>query len=105
MLSKTILQEVAFSSNDVHLIVDKSKGKKQRNIFNQYLQTNIETILNIGMKFRINHEQSHNNHGLQAIDLFCSGFSKKYAYNDTGWYDVFKHKIAKEIVFNHSIHK
>jgi len=108
LLSKIILQQVDFSlgsSKSVHLIVDRSKGKKQRDIFNQYLQTNIESILDIGTQFSIGHEESHNNAGLQAVDLFCAGFSRKYAYDDKSWYDLFKDKIRVEILFNVNEHK
>jgi len=109
LLSKIILQTVDFSNNhknkSVQLIVDKSKGKKERVIFNQYIKTNIENILDIGIQFRINHEKSHNSAGLQAVDLFCAGFSRKYSYNDTCWYDLFKDKIRKEILFDGNQHK
>ena len=64
LLSKIILQQVNFSLGDadksVHLIVDRSKGKKQRDIFNQYLKANIELMLDMGTQFSIGHEESHN---------------------------------------------
>lgn len=109
LLSKIILQQVNFSlgnaDKSVHLIVDRSKGKKQRDIFNQYLKANIELMLDMGTQFNIGHEESHNNAGLQATDLFCAGFSRKYAYGDKSWYDLFKDKICVEILFNINEHK
>ena len=109
LLSKVILAQVDFSlhSNDgsVCLIVDASKGKKQRIVFNQYLKSNIELLLDIGIKFSINHEKSHNNAGLQAVDLFCAGFSRKYSYSDLSWYNLFKDKIRKEVLFDVKRHK
>lgn len=109
LLSKIILQHVDFSLHNngaaVHLIVDSSKGKKQRAVFNQYLKMNIETLLDIGVRFRIGHEKSHNNAGLQAVDLFCAGFSRKYSYGDVEWYNLFKDKICKEILFDLQKHR
>jgi hypothetical protein len=102
-LSSIILQQVNFSekNNDpIYLIVDRSKEKKERMLFNQYLRTSVEFLSKSGKAFRIEHEQSHNSSGLQAADLFCAGFSRKYAYHDTEWYDLFKHKINVEILLN-----
>jgi hypothetical protein len=109
LLSKVILEQVSFpikkGDHSVQLIVDSSKGKKQRAIFNQYLKTNIELLLDIGVQFSINHEKSHNNAGLQAVDLFCAGFSRKYSYNDIKWYSLFKDRIRKEVLFDYKKHK
>lgn len=103
LLSKIILQQVDFSFHQngyVYLVADSSKGKEQRAVFNQYLKTNIEQALNLEINLRIEHKKSHDSAGLQAVDLFCAGFSRKYSYRDVSWYNLFKNRICKEMLFD-----
>jgi hypothetical protein len=44
----------------------------------------------------IEHETSHCNTGLQAVDLFCWGIFRKYALSDVKWYNVFQKQIIWE---------
>lgn len=36
--------------------------------------------------------------GLQAVDLFCWGIFRKYERGETTWYDVFRERIAGEVI-------
>ncbi len=98
-LSHTILKVVDFSqaNNTVHLVVDLCKAQKERKIFNQHLIHNLENELPTETKLDIKHENSQNNFGLQAADLFCSGIARKYQFNDTEWYECFADRIKEEI--------
>jgi Protein of unknown function (DUF3800) len=99
LLSREIMERVDFSSlNDhVQLIVDKCKGKHERSIFDYFLKTNLESKLPINVSLNILHELSHNNVGLQAVDIFCHGIVRKHALSDISWYSEFSNKIVEEI--------
>lgn len=98
-LSREIIERLDFSAlNDhVHLIVDKCKSKHERSQFDYFLKTNLESKLPLNVSLNILHELSHNNAGLQAIDLFCHGISRKHTLGDTEWYASFADKITEEI--------
>jgi len=99
LLSREIIERVDFSAlNDhVQLIVDKCKGKRERVIFDCFLKTNLESKLPLNVSLNIVHELSHNNAGLQAVDLFCHGIVRKHAQNDISWYSEFSDKIIEEV--------
>jgi hypothetical protein len=44
------------------------------------------------------HLHSWERKGLQAVDLFCWGMFRKYERGDTTWYDVFRERIAGEVI-------
>lgn len=99
LLSREILERLDFSAltGNVHLIVDKCKGKHERAVFDYYLKATLETKLPFNVSLTILHELSHNNAGLQAVDLFCHGIVRKHALNDVSWYSEFSNKIIDEI--------
>lgn len=99
LLSREIMERIDFSGlNDhVQLIVDKCKGKHERAAFDYFLKTNLESKLPINVSLNILHELSHNNAGLQAVDLFCHGIVRKHAQGDISWYSEFADKIIEEV--------
>jgi 6-pyruvoyl-tetrahydropterin synthase len=99
LLSREIIERVDFSilNDHVQLIVDKCKGKRERAIFDYFLKTNLESKLPINVSLNIVHELSHNNAGLQAVDLFCHGIVRKHAQSDISWYSEFSGKIIEEV--------
>ena len=99
LLAREIIERVNFSilTEDIYLIVDKSKGGHERAIFDYYLKTHLEPKLPINISLRIFHEISHTNAGLQAVDLFCHGIVRKHSLNDHSWYSIFSEKIIEEI--------
>jgi hypothetical protein len=102
MLSHAILERIDFNNvkQDISLVVDLCKVPKERKIFNQYLTTNLEAKLPLGIELNIYHKSSHNNAGLQAVDLFCGGIARKYMLSDTSWYDHFSDKIVEEVFYD-----
>lgn len=102
ILANKVLERINFSivdNNKIRLIVDRCKSSKERIIFDQYLQYNLEALLPINVPLVITHELSHRSSGLQAVDLFSSGFFKKYVANDTKWHNVFKNRVIWEGVY------
>lgn len=99
LLSREIMERVDFSflDNNVQLIVDKCKGRHERSVFDYFLKTNLESKLPFNVSLNILHELSHNNAGLQSVDLFCHGIVRKHALSDVSWYSEFSDKIIEEI--------
>lgn len=99
-LAREILQHVNFSLSNhrITLVVDKSKGAKKREEFDTYLFSHLESLLPLNVSLYINHDRSHLNRGIQAVDLFCWGIFRKYEHNDLEWYNVFADKIKLELI-------
>ena len=97
-LARFLLQKVDLSSpgNAVTLVIDKSKNKDEIADFNTYVANQLEALLPLEVPLNIYHERSHENAGLQAVDLFCWGIFRKYERNDHEWYRVFRSKITYE---------
>jgi len=100
VLANHLLKEVDFSSaSTINLFVDQSKNRDGINEFDDMLRVTMDTILPLNVPFSIRHIQSHESHGIQAVDLFCWGFYRKYAYCDEEWYEIFQDKIVYEQLF------
>lgn len=101
ILSKNILDGIDAVNNSAitHLYVDKSKTIKEIEIFNTYIRSNLENNMPVNATLNIDHLSSHNNAGLQAVDMFCYGIARKYEHNDEEWYNMFSARIQREIIF------
>lgn len=101
ILAHQVLEQIDYSdvNNNIQLVVDRWKSPKEKIIFNHHLQSNLETLLPINVPLVITHEVSHHSPGLQAVDLFSSGFFKKHVANDTKWHNAFKDQIIWEGVY------
>jgi len=97
-LARFLLEKVDLSNpgNAVTLVLDKCKNKEDISDFNNYVENQLEALLPLNIPLNIYHERSHENTGLQAVDLFCWGFYRKYEWRDMLWYNVFKDTVAFE---------
>ena len=97
-LARFILEKVDLSDpgNAVTLVLDKCKNKEEVADFNSYVENQLESLLPLNIPLYIYHERSHDNAGLQAVDMFCWGIYRKYEEKDTSWYDVYRKDIAFE---------
>lgn len=97
-LSRFIIERLPLNDvrSNVRLIVDKCKNRAEIRDFNHYLQTYIEGRLPLNTGLTIEHLSSHEDPGLQAVDLFCWGIARKYTRQDTLWYNCFAEKIRFE---------
>ena len=97
-LARILLQQVDLTApgNAVTLVIDKSKNKDEIADFNNYVANQLEALLPLEVPLNIYHERSHENAGLQAVDLFCWGIFRKYEQRDNQWYREFRAKIAFE---------
>ena len=66
----------------VDVIVDRSKNKKDISEFNVAITDSIRKRLPKPACLSIKHANSHQEAGLQAVDLFCAGVWKKHEKND-----------------------
>ena len=95
-LALFLLQQINLTApgNAVTLVIDKSKNKDEIADFNQYVANQLEALLPLEVPLNIYHELSHENTGLQAVDLFCWGIFRKYEHGDYQWYREFGAKVA-----------
>lgn len=85
-LSREIIERIDFSNvkTNIELFVDKCKGRYERSVFDAYLKNNLEPLLPINLTMNIEHKFSHDIAGLQVVDLFCYGISRKHGLKDVG---------------------
>ena len=102
-LAREVLKQVDFSKVEtlITLVVDKSKGKREIKEFDSYLTNNLEAVLPLNVNIKINHEKSHENPGLQAVDLFSWGIYRAVEHQDQAWYSCFKERIVTYEMFVH----
>ncbi|MCH9022683.1 MAG: DUF3800 domain-containing protein [Planctomycetes bacterium] len=94
-LSRYLLDKLPLKSTlaNVRLIVDRSKNREEIREFNRYVQNHIQGLLPLNTGFGVEHLDSQEDRGLQAVDLFCWGIFRKYEFGDSAWLGVFNHKI------------
>jgi hypothetical protein len=83
----------------VSVIVDRSKGTKAQQHFNEYLTIQLQARLPLQLPLQFDHLTSEKSKGIQAVDIFSWGIFRKYEAGDTIWYEVFRDKIVVEEVF------
>lgn len=100
-LARLILNQLPFENADetINLILDKRKRAAHVQEFNRYVQRQLEDRVPPNVRFRITHENSKDNPGLQAVDLFSWGVFRKYEREDAAWYEVFRGKVRYEDVY------
>jgi hypothetical protein len=97
-LARHLLEQVSFSEDlsRVSLVVDRCKNQEEIRDFNGYVANQLEALLPLNTRLDIDHQGSHESAGLQAVDLFCWGIWRKYAYRDLEWYGEFGRHIKFE---------
>lgn len=100
-LARFILEKVEFKNPlpVVNLIVDRCKNTDEIKDFNQYVENQLEAILPLDTHLFITHEASHENPGLQAVDMYCWGIARKDDKNDRSWYNLYRDNIAFETIY------
>ena len=100
-LARFILEKVEFPDSlpVVNLVVDRCKNTEEIKDFNQYMEYQLEGLLPLETRLFISHEASHENPGLQAVDMYCWGIARKDDRNDRDWYKLYRDKIVFETVY------
>jgi predicted DNA-binding ribbon-helix-helix protein len=97
-VSRLLLEKVKFSNatTSVNIIIDRSKNKEARKEFNNYLFLQLKGFIDPKIPLHIFQPMSHENKGLQAVDMFSWGIFRKYERKDFYWYRIFKERIVIE---------
>lgn len=83
----------------VNLTVDRCKDGEDRKDFNTYIRASLETAFSLETAVHISHEDSCKNPMLQAVDLFCWGIQNSAEGKGKEWYDAFRHRIARHVLY------
>jgi hypothetical protein len=99
-LARFVLEKIDYpnTTQNVNLIVDKCKNSEEMKDFNEYIENQLCALLPLHTKLYISHEASHDNVGLQVVDMLCWGMARKVR-GDVEWYDLFKEKILFETIY------
>lgn len=97
-LARFLLEKIDLTKagSTVNLIMDRCKNKEEIKDFNSYVENQLQGLLPLDIPLFITHELSHNNPGLQAVDLFCWGIFRKHEGEDEQWYRVYQSAITYE---------
>jgi hypothetical protein len=100
-IARIVLEKIPFEDATVKadLIIDKSKGKPEILNFNNYIQNQLEARINPVVPLYINHLDSCDNCGLQAVDMFSYGVFEGYERRKWDWFNVFEGKVAFRTVY------
>jgi len=90
-IARLVIDKIPLEKVDsrIYLIVDKSKSRPEIAEFNDYIAREVKTRIEPKIPVNIFHYLSHENLGLQAVDVFCWGIYRKYEKKDLRWFNVF----------------
>lgn len=86
------------SATHIDIVIDRSKNKDEVSEFDAAVIAAVRDRINKNAYLSIRHRNSQEELGLQAVDVFCSGFGRKYEKNDISWYTEFSDKIMSETI-------
>lgn len=100
-LARFLLEKVRFPNDlpTLNLVLDRCKNTAEIRDFNQYVENQLEALSPLSTRLYITHEASHENPGLQAVDMFCWGIARKNDRGDDGWYRIYRDKIRFETIY------
>lgn len=100
-VSKRLFSQIDYleTAKRVDIVIDRSKNKDEIAEFDIAITAEIKKRLSKKAVLTIRHAYSHEEAGLQAIDVFCTGIWRKHEKSDTTWYAEFSEKIATETVY------
>lgn len=81
----------------VDVVIDRSKSKSEIAEFNKIVTTAIKRRLPAKAVLTMRHAYSHEEAGIQAIDLFCIGAWREHERSDSEWYTEFQHRVASTV--------
>ena len=100
-LARSIVERVPLhdSGDSVTIVVDRSQNAADIAVFNDNLIRDLEGLIPLDIPVYISHEPSHENTGLQAVDLFSWGIFRKHEAGDTDWYVSYSRKVELEFEY------
>jgi len=90
-VARLVMDKIPLEKADtrIYLIVDKSKAKPEIVEFNTYIMKELKSRIDPKVPVDIFHYLSHENLGLQVVDMFCWGIFRRYEKRDAKWFDMF----------------
>lgn len=101
-IARQVLDRIPFEKNDgarVELIIDKSMAKPEIAEFNGYIRQQLQGRLSPNIPLDIYHKLSHENCGLQAVDLFCWGLFQRHEKGNNDWFSIFSDRVLLDEQF------
>lgn len=100
-IARMLLDQIDFNDakDRIALVVDRCKGKKEIEDFNNYIRRNLEAKIDPKLPLRIKHEDSCSDYCLSAVDLFAWGILRKYERKELGWFEIYKEKVKWETLY------
>ncbi|EQD25412.1 MAG: hypothetical protein D084_Lepto4C00152G0001, partial [Leptospirillum sp. Group IV 'UBA BS'] len=100
-IARKVLDRIPFdrANNRVELIIDRCKSKREIVEFNTYLANQLKGRIDPLVPLDIFHWISHENPGLQAVDLFSWGIFRKHERGDDAWRSLFAEKIRFDDIY------
>lgn len=95
-VSRVLLDKIPVdaATTQVNFIIDKSKSKPEVLDFNNYIKNALEGRIKPAVPLDINHFNSCENYGLQAVDMFSHGIFERDERRKWDWYNIFRDKVA-----------
>lgn len=78
----------------INFVIDKSKSKPEILDFNHYIKSNLQAKIKPSIPLFIDHLNSCDSPGLQAVDMFSYGFFEAKERKRCQWLNVFRSKVA-----------
>ena len=100
-IARLVMRHISFENvyTSVELVVDKSKSKPEIEEFNSYIIQDLKGRINPKVALFIDHYRSHENFGLQAVDMFAWGIFRKYEKKDMVWLNIFKSRVKVDDIY------
>lgn len=101
-VARKVLDQIPFERNSgdrVEFILDRCMGKPEIEEFNAYIRKQLEGRLAPNILLDIDHCKSHENRGLQVVDMLSWGIFRNYERNDREWLGVFREKVLFDELF------
>ncbi len=102
LVARQVIDKISveeFNDNGIELVVDRSKGKLGISDFNVLIGSRLEEKIRSDIVINIHHLRSHENHGIQACDLFSYGIFLYREKGDNKWREIFADKIWCEEMY------
>lgn len=100
-IARLVLDRVplADATTRITLTMDKCKNTAEIAHFNRYIEKQVQGRIDPRIPLDIAHPSSHEQRGLQAVDLFSWGIFRFYERRDEVWRRLFAEKICFDEVY------
>lgn len=100
-IARNVIDQIPFErvSTRIEFIIDRSKNRREMGEFDNSIVNQLKGRIDPRIPLDIYHYTSHENLGLQAVDMFSWGVYRKYEGDDSKWYNIFKEKLRYDDIY------